>query len=163
MTKEPPCPECGRLYIAHGTPVYEAIERILDEYSAWIARPSDEVTKAVAFAATVAAHRIVDETARTAEVRGADGRDDHRDDGVARDCRVHLVQPRHAAGRHAAAGEGAVDKYRGVPPYAETRHYVRKILALVGAMSHPFDAKVTAPSPSLPLMRVAGLPVTLRR
>ena len=59
--------------------------------------------------------------------------------------------------------EGAVEKYRGVPPYAETRHYVRRILALVGAMSHPFDAKVTAPSPTLPLMRVAGLPAPLRR
>jgi hypothetical protein len=26
------------------------------------------------------------------------------------------------------AGEGAVDKYRGVPPYAETRRYVRRVL-----------------------------------
>jgi soluble lytic murein transglycosylase-like protein len=26
------------------------------------------------------------------------------------------------------AGEGAVQKYRGVPPYAETRRYVRKVL-----------------------------------
>jgi soluble lytic murein transglycosylase-like protein len=26
------------------------------------------------------------------------------------------------------AGEAAVDKYRGVPPYAETRRYVRKVL-----------------------------------
>ena len=39
----------------------QAIERILDEHSAWIARPSPEVTKAVAIAATVAAHRIIDE------------------------------------------------------------------------------------------------------
>lgn len=29
-------------------PVYKAVERILDDYSAWIARPSDEVTKAIA-------------------------------------------------------------------------------------------------------------------
>jgi soluble lytic murein transglycosylase-like protein len=45
------------------------------------------------------------------------------------------------------AGEGAVERYRGVPPYAETRHYVRRILALVGnRYSHPFDPSVTAPS-----------------
>ena len=60
------------------------------------------------------------------------------------------------------AGEGAVERYRGVPPYAETRDYVRRILAQVGQLSHPFDASVTAPSPKLSLMRVAGLPV-LRR
>jgi len=54
------------------------------------------------------------------------------------------------------AGERAVERYRGVPPYAETRDYVRRILALVGAggASHPFDASITAPSPALPLMRV---------
>ena len=45
------------------------------------------------------------------------------------------------------AGEGAVERYRGVPPYAETRHYVRRILALTGnRYSHPFDASVTGPS-----------------
>jgi soluble lytic murein transglycosylase-like protein len=52
------------------------------------------------------------------------------------------------------AGEGAVDRYRGVPPYAETRLYVRKIIAaLNGQRSHPFDAKATAPSPVLALLR----------
>lgn len=62
------------------------------------------------------------------------------------------------------AGEGAVDKYRGVPPYAETRHYVRKVLSMVSALSHPFDASVTTPSPRLPLMRLAwATPLTLQR
>lgn len=55
------------------------------------------------------------------------------------------------------AGEGAVEKYRGVPPYAETRLYVRKIMALVGALTHhPFDASVTAPSPRLAGARLAS-------
>jgi hypothetical protein len=35
------------------------------------------------------------------------------------------------------AGEGAVDKYHGVPPYNETQNYVRKIVANYGPTSHP--------------------------
>ena len=62
------------------------------------------------------------------------------------------------------AGERAVERYRGVPPYAETRDYVRRILAAVGTVSHPFDARITAPSPMLPLMRVVATgPVSQRR
>ncbi len=46
------------------------------------------------------------------------------------------------------AGEGAVDRYVGVPPYAETRLYVRKIVAnLNGQRFHPFDSKVVEASP----------------
>lgn len=51
------------------------------------------------------------------------------------------------------AGEGAVNRYRGVPPYAETRAYVLRILAQFPRLNHPFDASVTEPSPQLPLMR----------
>lgn len=52
------------------------------------------------------------------------------------------------------AGERAVERYRGVPPYAETRLYVRKILAqLGGRRDHPFDAQVTPPSDLMPLLR----------
>jgi soluble lytic murein transglycosylase-like protein len=55
------------------------------------------------------------------------------------------------------AGERAVERYRGVPPYAETRHYVRKILGLInGQVSHPFDASVAQPSPMLALLRQGG-------
>lgn len=42
------------------------------------------------------------------------------------------------------AGEGAVDKYNGVPPYNETQNYVRRIVANYGKTIHPVLAtKVT--------------------
>ena len=44
------------------------------------------------------------------------------------------------------AGEGAVDKYQGVPPYPETQDYVNKIVANYGKAYHPVlspeDAKL---------------------
>lgn len=52
------------------------------------------------------------------------------------------------------AGERAVERYRGVPPYAETRMYVRRIIASIGGLrEHPFDASITPPSPMLGLLR----------
>jgi soluble lytic murein transglycosylase-like protein len=52
------------------------------------------------------------------------------------------------------AGEGAVERYRGVPPYAETRNYVRRILAAMGGHTvHKFDARITAPSQRMAQLR----------
>lgn len=48
------------------------------------------------------------------------------------------------------AGEGAVNRYLGIPPYAETRGYVQRILQVFRRHEHPFDAAVTEPSPDLP-------------
>jgi soluble lytic murein transglycosylase-like protein len=45
------------------------------------------------------------------------------------------------------AGEKAVDRHGGVPPYAETRDYVRKVLGLYRSERHPFDPS-QAPTPS---------------
>jgi len=47
------------------------------------------------------------------------------------------------------AGEAAVDKYRGIPPYPETRDYVRRVRRLFRNESHAFDPRVVAPSPIL--------------
>jgi soluble lytic murein transglycosylase-like protein len=55
------------------------------------------------------------------------------------------------------AGEKAVERYRGVPPYAETRLYVRRILAAIGGQRmHPFDPRITPPSTLLALLRDPG-------
>lgn len=51
------------------------------------------------------------------------------------------------------AGEGKVERYRGVPPYLETRAYVQRILKSVGTSAHPFDETVARPSYALPLIR----------
>lgn len=37
------------------------------------------------------------------------------------------------------AGEGAVEKYRGIPPYPETVNYVDKILARYNKATHPYQ------------------------
>jgi TPR repeat protein len=44
------------------------------------------------------------------------------------------------------AGEAAVDRYRGVPPYPETRDYVDRVLQLFQHERHAFDPRVVAPS-----------------
>ena len=54
------------------------------------------------------------------------------------------------------AGEGAVDRFRGVPPYRETRAYVERILRHVGQDRHPYERGVVAPSPMLRALRLAS-------
>lgn len=52
------------------------------------------------------------------------------------------------------SGEGTVEKYRGIPPYAETRAYVQRIMRYFRRDKHPFDSTVTDPSPELPHLSV---------
>jgi soluble lytic murein transglycosylase-like protein len=53
------------------------------------------------------------------------------------------------------AGEGAVNRYRGIPPYPETRAYVKRIMEFFGRNDHPYDANVTDHSPVLSRVRTA--------
>ena len=52
------------------------------------------------------------------------------------------------------AGEGAVDRHRGVPPYPETQNYVRRIAQLFPNDEHRYDAGLAEPSPVLALPRL---------
>jgi soluble lytic murein transglycosylase-like protein len=48
------------------------------------------------------------------------------------------------------AGEAAVDRYQGIPPYLETRDYVRQVLRLYGNTRHPYDPRIVKPASFLP-------------
>ena len=54
------------------------------------------------------------------------------------------------------AGEGTVERYRGVPPFAETRAYVQRIKRWFRKDSHPYDASVVDPSPELARIRAVS-------
>ncbi len=47
------------------------------------------------------------------------------------------------------AGEGAVNRYGGIPPYTETQIYVKRIRETFKLDEHPYDPAITEPSPDL--------------
>lgn len=51
------------------------------------------------------------------------------------------------------AGEGAVNRFRGIPPYAETRDYVKRIMSIFKKDEHPYDPNVVTPSPEMARIR----------
>lgn len=55
------------------TTIYSAVERVLDEHSAWIARPNPEVTKAVALAAGIAWSLYTENDATIGRLRSING------------------------------------------------------------------------------------------
>ena len=54
------------------------------------------------------------------------------------------------------AGEGAVNLHRGIPPFDETREYVKRVMSRFGHFTQPFDASVTPPSPQIRVLRKQG-------
>jgi hypothetical protein len=52
------------------------------------------------------------------------------------------------------AGEGAVNRFKGVPPFAETQGYVKRIAQIFKQEDHPYDERITPPSPDLPKIRL---------
>jgi soluble lytic murein transglycosylase-like protein len=51
------------------------------------------------------------------------------------------------------AGEETVERYRGIPPYPETRNYVRLITRVYKKSTHPYLAEIVAPSPVFTRMK----------
>jgi soluble lytic murein transglycosylase-like protein len=54
------------------------------------------------------------------------------------------------------AGERAVERYRGIPPYKETRNYVHRISLMYKKSQHPYNAEVVAPSTIMAAVRSSG-------
>ncbi len=48
------------------------------------------------------------------------------------------------------AGEATVDRYQGIPPYLETREYVRQVLRLYGKTRHSYDPRIVKAASFLP-------------
>lgn len=56
------------------------------------------------------------------------------------------------------AGEGTVERFRGVPPYPETQGYIRRIQEVFALQEHPYDQRITAPSPFFPSLQTSLRP-----
>ena len=72
---------------------------------------------------------------------------------------VHLVAAAYNA------GERAVEKYRGVPPYPETQDYVKKIAKIYRKSIHPYQSGITKDKASfeiVPAGNATTLPKTAR-
>lgn len=54
------------------------------------------------------------------------------------------------------AGERAVERYGGVPPFRETRNYVERVMFLVQSRNHAFDSRIVSPSQILSGARLAS-------
>ena len=137
------------------TPIALLVNRIAPEYAvdpelalAMIAVESDFNPAAVSPRNAQGLMQLIPETARRFGVKRVFDPVDNIKGGLAYirwllaffQGKVHLVIAAYNA------GEGAVEKYRGIPPYAETRRYVQKITGMYPKAMHPYEEHIVAPS-----------------
>ena len=61
------------------------------------------------------------------------------------------------------AGEHAVERYRGVPPYLETKQYVARVTGLYGKVTHKYNPTIVDPSPMVVARRLQRVAITAAR
>ncbi len=55
------------------------------------------------------------------------------------------------------AGERAVERYKGVPPYLETKQYVARVTGLYGKATHAYNPHIVEPSPLAVMRRLQNV------
>jgi soluble lytic murein transglycosylase-like protein len=145
--REPNYPK-GHIYNMVGkvSPQYEVDPQLV---LAFIAVESGFNARAVSPKNAQGLMQLIPETARRFRVKDAFDAEDNIKGGV-RYLQwllafFHGDVPLVAAAYN--AGERAVEKYRGIPPYPETRDYVRRITALYRKTSHPYRPNLVEASP----------------
>jgi len=145
--QEPDYPK-GHIYNLVGkvSPKYEVDPKLV---LAFIAVESGFNANAVSPRNAQGLMQLIPETARRFRVKNAFDTEDNIKGGVAYlqwllaffKGDVPLVAAAYNA------GERAVEKYRGIPPYPETRDYVRRITALYRKTFHPYRQNLVQASP----------------
>jgi soluble lytic murein transglycosylase-like protein len=145
--QEPNYPK-GHIYNVVGkvSPKYEVDPKLV---LAFISVESGFNTRAVSPKNAQGLMQLIPETARRFRVKDAFDTEDNIKGGVAYlqwllaffKGDVPLVAAAYNA------GERAVEKYRGIPPYPETRDYVRRITALYRKTFHPYRQNLVQASP----------------
>lgn len=138
--------------------IYKVVGKVSDKYDidpelvmAFIAVESGFNAKAVSPKNAQGLMQLIPETAQRFRVKDAFNAEDNIKGGVAYlqwllaffKGNVPLVAAAYNA------GERAVERHRGIPPYPETRDYVRRITALYRKTSHPYREGLVQASPML--------------
>ncbi len=135
--------------------IYGLVEKLAEHYEidpnlamAFIAVESGFNPKATSPKNAQGLMQLIPETAKRFRVKNAYNSEDNIKGGMAY-LRWLLSLYRGDIELVAAAynaGEGAVERHKGIPPYPETQSYVKKITTLYRGRSHPYRDNVVQPS-----------------